>query len=98
MNRGLEKVRQTALSKKYIKNADEIKESTRKNKRFMIKHNDKWIHFGQWPFSGHGTYIDHQNKEIKKAWRARHSKILKNGKPAYKNRDSADFYSWHLLW
>ena len=76
-----------------------IEVSTRDNKRFKITRQDgKIIHFGLWPYSGAGTYIDHHNPDILSAWRARHSKIMRNGKPAYKNKDSPSFYAWHLLW
>ena len=75
-----------------------IEISDRVGKRFKITKNNKNIHFGLWPFRGDGTFIDHNDKTIKKAWRARHSKIKKNGKPAYKDPTSPEYYSWHLLW
>lgn len=75
-----------------------IKISDKSMKRFMITKNDKIIHFGLWPFKGNGTYIDHHDEKIRKAWRARHSKINKNGKPAYKDKSSPEYYSWNLLW
>ena len=76
----------------------EIKISDRPMKRFMITKNNKTIHFGLWPFKGKGAFIDHHDEKIKKAWRARHSKINKNGAPAYKNQSSPEYYSWNLLW
>ena len=77
----------------------DIQVSNRKNKRFMITRPDgKLIHFGLWPFTGEGAYIDHGDDKLKKAWRARHKKILKDGKPAYKNKDSPEYFSWNLLW
>ena len=94
----MERVREIAYKKKLIKNDDDIKHSTRKGKRFMIKYNDKWIHFGSYPFTGEGTYIDHGNDTIRKNWKARHSKIMKDGKLAYKNRESPEYYSWNILW
>ena len=76
-----------------------IKVSSRKGKRFMITRPDGiTIHFGAYPFTGEGAYIDHDDDKIKKAWHARHKKILKDGKPAYKNKDSPEYYSWHILW
>ena len=76
-----------------------ITESKINNKRFTItRPYGKIIHFGLWPFSGHGTFIDHKDEKIKKAWQARHQKILKSGKPAYKNKDSPEYYSWNILW
>ena len=77
----------------------DISISKRKGKRFAITRPDeKVIHFGVWPYTGQGTYIDHGDDKIKKAWRARHKKILKDGKPAYKNPDSPEYYSWRILW
>jgi hypothetical protein len=76
-----------------------IEVSSRKGKRFMITRPDgKTIHFGLYPFTGEGAYIDHGDDKIKKNWKKRHSKILKDGKPAYKNPDSPEYYSWHILW
>lgn len=70
--------------------------SPRKNKRFYVLYNNKFIHFG----SKDGmAFIDHKNNKIKKAWQARHSKIInKDGIPFYKIKESPEFWSWHLLW
>ena len=77
----------------------DITESKIKGKRFTITRPDgKKIHFGVWPYSGEGTFIDHNDEKIKKAWRKRHREIKKEGKPAYKNKDSPEYYSWHILW
>ena len=75
-----------------------ISNSRKKDKRFVITRLDGVkIHFGLYPYSI-GTFLDHEDKKIRKAWRARHRKILKDGKPAYKNPDSPEFYSWRILW
>lgn len=96
MNRKLQTVKATA-TRKGIKGKIEI--SNRKGKRFKITlPSGDVIHFGVWPYSGKGTFIDHRDAEIRKAWRARHSKILKEGKPAYLNKKSPEYYSWNLLW
>ena len=94
-DRGLSIVREIA-ERKGIKG--EINESNAKGKRFNIRVDGYLINFGVWPYSGKGTFIDHKDKDIRTAWRARHSKILRNGKPAYLQRDSPEFYSWNLLW
>lgn len=78
-------------------NYQSLKPSQRKGKRFSIIHNNKIIHFGAYPYAI-GTYLDHGNDEIKKRWQSRHSKIMKDGMPAYKNKDSPEYYSWHILW
>lgn len=76
-----------------------ITESKVKGKRFTITRPDgKKINFGVWPYTGQGTFIDHQDEKIKKNWQARHKRILKDGKPAYKNPDSPEYYSWRILW
>ncbi len=73
--------------------------SNKTNKRFMITLDDNSvIHFGQWLYKGRGAFIDHHDNKIKSAWQARHSKIMKDGEPAYLNPNSAEYYSWHLLW
>ncbi len=75
-----------------------ISVSNRKGKRFMIRRDGKRpIHFGAWPVQD-GTFIDHKDEKKRAAWRARHSKIMVNGKPAYLDENSPAYYSWHLLW
>jgi hypothetical protein len=85
----IQNIRMKAKRLHLIDNDDELQESTRKNKRYMILHNGKWIHFGV-PYDDLmvGTYADHGDKNIRKAWRARHKKIMKNDKPAYKDKTS----------
>jgi hypothetical protein len=94
-NRGLDKVQKIAKQKN-IKGTIEI--SNRQNKRFKITTDDNVIHFGLYPFKGKGTFIDHNDENLRKAWIARHSKILKNGKPAYLDSSSPEYYSFNLLW
>jgi hypothetical protein len=96
--RKINTARKIALKKGLISNPEELQISKAKNKRFSVKIDNKTINFGVWPFSGEGTFIDHRNEKIRKAWRARHSKILKEGKPAYLNKLSPDYWAWHILW
>ena len=95
MDRNLSVVRDKA--KKLNIDASSIKISNNKNKRFQILVNGKTINFGLYPFKN-GTYIDHHDDKLRAAYRARHSKILKDGKPAYLNPESPSYYSWNLLW
>ena len=44
------------------------------------------------------NYIDHHDKDKQKAWKARHSRILKDGQVAYKNKASGEYWNWHLTW
>ena len=94
-DRGLRLVKQIA-KEKGIKG--EINISNAKGKRFNIRVDGKLINFGSYPFSKYGAYIDHHDDDIRNAWRARHSKIMVDGKPAYLNKFSPEYYSWHLLW
>lgn len=69
------------------------------DKRFAIRSpSGKLINFGQWPHTGKGTFLDHRDEKLKDAWQARHSKIMRQGKPAYLDPESPEYYSWNLLW
>lgn len=99
MDRKLKQARDIALSKGIIKTAEQLQISKAKNKRFVIITNDgKRINFGVWTFTGSGTYLDHRDDKIRASWRARHSKIMKAGKPAYLDKTSPEYYSWNILW
>jgi hypothetical protein len=78
-----------------------VSKSDRKGKRFKAvftydlgggKSKTKTTHFGLKNPKG-GTYIDHQDKEIRKNYRARHKKDLKT-----KDYTRAGFLSYHILW
>lgn len=94
-DRKLKEARAVA-KKKGIK--EQINISNAKNKRFSVIVDGKTINFGLYPFSGKGTYLDHKDEKIREAWKARHSKILKDGKPAYLNKNSPEYYSYNILW
>ena len=95
MDRQLLKVQKIAKAK----GLPEVSVSKAAGKRFSIKSpSGKVLNFGQWPYSGKGTFIDHGDEKILKAWQARHSKIMRDGKPAYLNKESPEYYSWNLLW
>jgi hypothetical protein len=83
---------------KNIENYETIDISDRPGKRFKIIHDRQTVHFGLWPYSGEGAYIDHHNDDIKKAWQARHEKIKKHGKYAYKTEGTPSYYAYNLLW
>jgi hypothetical protein len=98
MDRKLSTVIQIAKQKN-ITNLNTLEISKVKNKRFsIISPSGKKINFGLFPFKGKGTFIDHNDKKLKEAWKARHSKIMIDGKPAYLNKESPEYYSWNLLW
>ena len=75
--------------------ATEFGLSKTKNKRFYVIYNNTKINFGS---KVGKTYIDHHDDNKRKAWRARHINILKDGKPAYKNKMSPEFWNWNLTW
>jgi hypothetical protein len=98
MSRLLSEAKKVAKSKNII-NWDTLEISKAKDKRFSIKSpTGKLINFGLWPFKGQGTFLDHKDDKIKENWRARHSKIMKDGKPSYLNKESPEYYSWNILW
>ena len=87
----MEQLREKALKL----GASDLGESNVKGKRLYVIYNGKRINFG----SDVGqTYIDHGDNKKRKAWRARHSQILRGGIPAYKQKDSGSYWSWKILW
>ena len=76
--------------------ADDLQLSPNKSKRFYVVFEGKKIHFGS---KGGKTFIDHGDEKKRKAWYARHSKILlKDGTRAMDNKHSPAFWSARLLW
>ena len=90
----------------------DIQKSTRKTKKYMVRTpKGRLIHFGAIvngvpmgqfkDSSGLGLYSKHDHLDPKRraSYRARHGKILlKDGTPAYKNKEQAAYYAWRLLW
>jgi len=83
-----------------IENWETLEVSSAKDKRFsIISPSGKKINFGQFPYSGQGTFIDHQNEALKNGWFSRHSKILlKDGSKAINNKESPSYYASRILW
>ena len=77
----------------------DIKESNRSGKKLMIEiqtaDGTGTIHFGA---KGSQTFVEGASKAKRDAYRARHSKIMLAGQPAYQVRYSPAFLSWNLLW
>lgn len=79
-----------------------------KNKKYSVKSpSGRTINFGDTRYqhykdaTGLGLYshLDHKDPERRKKYRERHSKILlKDGTPAYKNKEQAAYYSYYYLW
>ena len=76
--------------------ASDFKHSRVKNKRFYVLYKGYKINFG----SKNGkAFIDHHDKDIRKAWIARHSKIVnKDGKVVIRLKTSPSFWSYYILW
>jgi len=85
------------LKKKAIRlGATDFGKSKVANKRFYVIYNDKKINFG---LKGGKTFIDHGDENIKRAWKARHSKIQNNeGQFVIYLKTSADYWSSNILW
>lgn len=98
-DRNINIVRAVALKQGLITDKNDIQISRAANKRFAIKWQGKTVNFGLWPFQGEGTFIDHRNDVLRKAWQARHSVIkMKDGQLAYKTPGQPEYFSWRLLW
>ena len=76
--------------------ATELKESGRKNKKYVGTYKGKDIHYGD---SRYQDFIDHQDLDRRHRYRQRASKITdKNGKLTYKDKSKANFWSYFTLW
>ena len=84
------------LKEKALKlGASDLGESHVKGKRLYVIYNGKRINFG----SDVGqTFFDHGDNKKRRAWRARHTQILRGGYPAYKQKDSPSYWAYHILW
>lgn len=70
--------------------------SQAKNKRFYVIYQGHIINFG---LKGGSTFIDHNDENKRKAWRARHSKIVNSDNiPAHLVKSQSSYWSWNLLW
>ena len=78
------------------KQIGKIMPSLRKNKKYVVVYKNKPIHFGD---SRYDDYIDHRDEERRHRYRQRASKITnKDGELTYKDKNSANYYSFNLLW
>lgn len=89
------KLRQRIERVKQLGGSD-IKKSDRSNKKFAVKVDDKWVHFGH---SSYEDYTTHKDPKRRENYRKRHAAIkTKDGKPAYKNKKQPAYWSYNLLW
>jgi len=69
-----------------------LSKSTRNGKKFMVKVEDKIVHFGQ---AGASDYTEHKDKERKERYLARHRNRENWAKSGI---NTAGFWSRWLLW
>lgn len=85
----------------------EFKKSTRKNKKYMVYYNNKWIHFGDLNYQHYKdrtplklySYLDHNDKNRRQDYLNRSMNIKdKNGNLTYNNKNSPNYYAIKYLW
>ena len=71
--------------------------SDRENKKYVVTlKNGKKVHFGD---SRYEDFLIHKDSDRRLRYRQRASKIKdKYGNLTYKNKNSPNFWSYHLLW
>ena len=86
-----------------------IRLSTKKNKKYDIYYNGHWISFGQKGYEHYKTsdlipkelhvYPEHFDIIRRKNYRKRASRITdREGNLTYKNKNSANYWAYRLLW
>lgn len=80
-------------TEKYLGKGKKLYKSFRTGKKYMVlDNNGDWIHFGA---MGYEDFTRHQDKERRRRYRARASKIKGKWK---KNKFSPNNLSIHILW
>ncbi len=84
-----------------------FQKSTRKNKKYMIFYNNKWVHFGHPSYEQYKdntnlklySYLDHHDENRRNNYLRRAKGIRdKNGNLTYLNKNSPNYWSVHYLW
>ena len=90
----------TALNKGLI-----TKSNIKGKKLTVITPKGRKIHFGAIGYehykdqTGIYKHLDHNDKDRRRRYRERHSKVLlKDGTPAYKDVEKPAYWSWYILW
>lgn len=87
---------QTLKTKAKTLGASDLKPSTRKNKKYMVKYKNHWIHFGA---HGYSDYTRHKDIARRARYRTRHKAIrLKDGRLAYQVKSQPAYWAYHILW
>lgn len=85
----------------------EFKKSTRKDKKYMVYYNNKWIHFGDSNYQHYKDstplklykYLDHKDIERRNLYKKRARGILdKKGNLTYLDKNSPNYWAYHFLW
>lgn len=84
----------------------EFLKSTRKNKKYMVYYNNKWIHFGDIRYEHYKdrtplkiySYLDHNDKQRRKNYLQRSMGIKSKGNLTYNDPNSPNYYSIKYLW
>ena len=69
--------------------------STKGQYKYFVVYKGKTIHLGD---KRHEDWTWHGDPERRKRYRARHKAILKDGKPAYLDKNQASYWAFNLLW
>jgi len=86
-----------------------IRLSHRKNKKYDVYYNGRWIPFGQIGYEHYKTsdlipkelhiYPEHHDIERRKRYRTRtRGNRDGHGNLTYNNKNSANYWAYHLLW
>lgn len=92
MNNKFNKVKK--LVKKF--GGDDVRISKRKNKKYDVLYNNKWISFGD---NRYEDFLDHKDPKRRENYRKRASKIT-NKKGEYTNKDPnyPNYWAFNVLW
>jgi hypothetical protein len=83
--------------------------SNKKNKKYDVYFNDKWISFGDSRYEHYKTsnmipqnlhiYPEHHDKERRYKYRVRASKIVnRDGQLTYNDKNYGNYWAYHCLW
>ena len=76
--------------------ASNLQPSTRKNKKFVVSYGGKEIHFGH---SAYQDFTQHKDKKRRESYLKRARGIRdKQGRQTYRDKNSANYWSYRILW
>jgi hypothetical protein len=76
--------------------ADDLTVSWRKNKKYAVLYDGRWIHFGD---NRYEDYTTHRDSHRRRSYRRRSSRIRsRSGKYTYRDPNYANFWAYNLLW